>query len=419
MSLVTIRSGDDQGGNSFAPPENFVELVRDAMLHLYDLAHLQTHPLLAVDTGIGVPVPARGGSLRQELVNAIEVLRPGPGVASTSRAWRAYRILQSRYIEGHDVAEVAEQVALSRAQYHRELSRSLQEVAMILWERWRLSDRWTTPADGTHLEDMASLDPARAEAERLLPEQNGGRIDPSDVLRGVLDLLRALCVRRGVALRVSCSEQLPPIRGERVALRHALLSILSRAIALSDGGTLEVMTMRRPGLVEIKITGQASSTHPDGLGLSDSRAFVAALKGELTYLPPPEQSGSWIVSLCFPTDACRTLVVVDNSPDFIRLVERFLVGCGWEIIGASDTDQAFALARQQHPQAILLDVVIPGRDGWDLLQELRSDTSTRNIPVIICSVLHEPDVAVSLGATGYLQKPIRQRQLVDALNPYG
>ena len=65
--------------------------------------------------------------------------------------------------------------------------------------------------------------------------------------------------------------------------------------------------------------------------------------------------------------------------------------------------------------AVLLDIILPGRDGWDLLQLMEANQATSRIPVIVCSVFSEPEIALSLGATGYLQKPIARRQLIDAL----
>jgi CheY-like chemotaxis protein len=108
--------------------------------------------------------------------------------------------------------------------------------------------------------------------------------------------------------------------------------------------------------------------------------------------------------------------VVDNNVDFIRLVERFLASYPWEVIAASSVERAHAQARAHHPAAILLDVVIPDRDGWDLLLALKTTPETRDIPVIICSVLNEPEVATSLGATAYLHKPISQQQLTALLS---
>src|SRR5581483_11937388 len=117
------------------PPEPFTDLVRDALLHLYDPAQLQSHPLVAVASGgeagsSGALTAAgahRSGAaglggrmLRQALLDAIDALQPGPGVAATSRPWRAYRILELRYLGVLDVADVIGRVALSKSQYHRE-----------------------------------------------------------------------------------------------------------------------------------------------------------------------------------------------------------------------------------------------------------------------------------------------------------
>jgi CheY-like chemotaxis protein len=110
------------------------------------------------------------------------------------------------------------------------------------------------------------------------------------------------------------------------------------------------------------------------------------------------------------------LLVVDNNPDFVRLVERYLAGYDWQVVGSGDVEQALALARRRRPWAILLDAVMPGRDGWELLLELKRDRTTREIPVVLCSVLEEPRLALSLGAAGYLHKPINQGQLVTALS---
>ena len=73
------------------------------------------------------------------------------------------------------------------------------------------------------------------------------------------------------------------------------------------------------------------------------------------------------------------------------------------------------LAREVLPAAITLDIMMPNQDGWEILQALKSDPATRSIPVIICSVLEDPELAHSLGAAAYLQKPISQAALLDVL----
>src|SRR6185437_4349092 len=114
--------------------------------------------------------------------------------------------------------------------------------------------------------------------------------------------------------------------------------------------------------------------------------------------PPPLADGRWQARFRFPAVREDVLMVVDNSADFIQLVARFVAHRGWQVIGVADVTQAALLARRQQPRAVLLDVVIPGRDGWDLLLDLKTTPETHAIPIIICSVLNEPSVAIALGA---------------------
>jgi CheY-like chemotaxis protein len=398
-------------------PEAFTDLVRDALLHLYDPAQLQSHPLLALAHGAASPGLASGGRvLRQALLDGIEALQPGQGVAATSRAWRAYRILELRYLEAMDVSEVIGRVALSKSQYHREHQRALHGVAAVLWERWGLAGRWAElPLAGSR--HLAAEALARSEAERLR-ESPPGRIDPLEVLQSALRVIEPLCVARGIEARLYVPAETPAIRGDRVALRQALLTILGHAAGEIAPGPLTVTAAIAPGRIVVTVSGlDGPGLGPARLGMVESAPFVEALGGTVSYQRAERAGGCWSIGLEFPAEEPPLLLVVDNNDDFRRLVERFLVGHPWTVVGAASVDAAYALACRQHPVAILLDVVIPGRDGWELLLELKQLPSTRDIPVIICSVLDEPAVAIALGAAAYLQKPIDQDRLLAALAP--
>ena len=80
-----------------------------------------------------------------------------------------------------------------------------------------------------------------------------------------------------------------------------------------------------------------------------------------------------------------------------------------------DPRQVFPLARQLHPDLILLDVMMPQVDGWEILQALQLDEELSEIPVIICSAWESSDLAKSLGAADFLKKPITQEQLLSAI----
>jgi CheY-like chemotaxis protein len=228
-------------------------------------------------------------------------------------------------------------------------------------------------------------------------------------------LLEPLCQQHGTALRLAAPEQLGRIPGDRIALRHALLAVLTHAIGRADRGGIDLRARAGAEQVRIEIAGRsARALRAEELGIPASRPFVLALHGELTHALPTG-AGAWRVELAFPTDARPLLLVVDNNPDFVALVQRYLAADPWEVVGASSTDQALALMRQRPPDAVLLDVVMPGRDGWDLLEELHASAGRPQPPVIVCSVLDEPEVAISLGARSYLQKPVDRGRLLAAL----
>jgi len=411
-------------------PEAFTDLVRDALLHLYDPAQLQAHPLVAVaasslqPAGAGATsagTPGTGGRLlRQALLDGIDALQPGPGVAATSRPWRAYRILELRYLEALDVADVIGRVALSKSQYHREHQRALHGVAATLWERWRLDGRWTAQSAGrsTRVGD----DLARLEADQLRPGAAGAdasQIDPAEGVESVSRVVEPLCAARGIELRLAVPEGAPPIVGDRVALRQALLTILGHAAATIEQGPLMVVASGEPGRMLFVVSGPGTlGLDAERLGMVESRPFVEALGGTASYRAAPLPEGRWSIALDFPAEEPPLLLVVDNNDDFRRLVERYLAGSAWRVVGAATVDEATSLARIRRPTAILSDVVIPGRDGWELLLELKQLDATRDIPVIICSVLDEPAVAISLGAAAYLQKPIDREQLLAVLTPF-
>lgn len=388
------------------PPESFVDLVRDALLNLYDLTALQTHPLLSLAGGA-----ARGRVLRQTVRDAVNALCPA-AVDGAWRARRSYRILELRYLEGQDVGSVMDQVALSKAQYHREHARALQAVAALLWEQWDLDGRWPLATE-------SGQDQMRQEAEHLVQRHGAGPIDVVDLVQGVIRVLTPLCVAHGTELRLIQPMAVPAIVGERVGLRQALVSLLAPAITASETGTVTLRLFQEAGQVVIEGRGRAADVAAlvGRPGLADGLPFITAQRGALAYHPPSPSDAAWIIRLHFPASERPTLLVVDDNTDFIRLIDRTLIAHGWHVVGVEEAGGACLRAAQLQPQAILLDVVLPDRDGWEVLMTLKAQPSTRAIPVIVCSVLNEPEVAQSLGGAGYIHKPIDERALVDALIP--
>jgi CheY-like chemotaxis protein len=116
-----------------------------------------------------------------------------------------------------------------------------------------------------------------------------------------------------------------------------------------------------------------------------------------------------------PVDG-KVLLAIEDNEGIVRVFQGYLATYGYVVMGATSGDEALRLAREVSPIAITLDIMMPTQDGWEILQVLKSDPATRSIPVIICSVLEDPQLARSLGAVAYLQKPISQADLLDVLS---
>lgn len=405
----TRPRADGEGGDGEAALGSLDLLVRDALQRLYDPAALHAHPLAAL-LGIADPSsPVRSRRLRQALLDAIAALYPGPSVDTTSRAWRTYRLLELRYLEDQQAAAVMAHLALGKTQYHREHHRALRAVAAVLRERHGA----TEPAAPAILAAGELEESAVAEAARGLSPADDASVDPLTVVADIERLLQPLFARRGVVVRRELPSALPAVRGDRITLRHALLAVLSRAAPLA-GGVLLLGASAEGETVRVRIAGRAAAPPPpEQLGVAASRPFVQALGGHIEATLDP--AGDWRVDLVLRAAADQLLLVVDNSEEFITLVRRYLADTGWRVLGAATADAAFRLAVSAGPRAVLLDLVMPDQDGWDLLLSLRANAAASRLPVIICSVLDEPDVALALGAQACLQKPIDQQRLLATL----
>jgi CheY-like chemotaxis protein len=109
-------------------------------------------------------------------------------------------------------------------------------------------------------------------------------------------------------------------------------------------------------------------------------------------------------------------LTIDDDPQVIGLYERYLQPQGYHVNPLTDPSRAVEVAKQVKPFAITLDIMMPGIDGWNVLDALKSDSETRNIPVIICSIVEDVEKGFNLGASDYLVKPILEEDLVNSLD---
>ena len=125
--------------------------------------------------------------------------------------------------------------------------------------------------------------------------------------------------------------------------------------------------------------------------------------------------GGTEIVFALPRASQARILVIDDNAAIHQLFERYLAPHHYEVIHAYSGQEALELAVEKKPAAITLDVMMPNVDGWQVLRGLAGDPNTAGIPVVICSVLKEPELAFSLGARAYLKKPVDRLELVATL----
>jgi len=391
----------------------FTELVRDGLEHMHSRPRLAAHPLAAALGPEGHPLADE--QLRRLLLDAIEALRP-VGSSRHDAEWRQHRQLVLRYAEGMSRDQAARAIGVSTRQASRDHERAVEALASLLRVRGRddeLLVRGNAALGGDVVEEASKL----AAAEE-------GATDLAATVQGVLATLRNLAAARRVSLSTAVDDPLPAVAVGRTLLRQALLHLLMHATRHAPGGRLLLTASDTARGVVVKIrparyapermeqaaAAEATSEAPSLLGAA--RQLIEAQGGLLEVAGPPE--GEEIV-LVLPPVPLRAVLVVDDSPDVGSLFQRYLRGEPYRVVQATSGEGARRLAAELQPEVIVLDVMLPSQDGWEILQRLRDDPVTRFIPVVVCSVLPERELAVSLGVAEFLAKPVTRSTLLATL----
>ncbi len=394
----------------------FVRQVGDLYAHLYDLVYLRTHRLAdLLLSEAAAPGVEKGWRLHDLLLSVIQQLDPGPHAPLYSREWRRHRLMLSRFQNGQDPGAVMHEIAVSKRQYYREQEAALEAVAELLWEQYKRREPAPPPAEARP--EPNPIGSLRLEAARLA--QAGRYTQPAEVIRSALAVLEERLRQRHLAVDLLLPEVQLRVRADKSPLRQLLLALIGYFVERAEHARLRVLTAASAGVLTVTVSidpPAALRSATPGEVVERLAAFeeMADLAGaRLTVF---EGEGGVIgFGVGLPLEAQRAVLVVDDNEDVLELCRRYLAPHGYDVITATSAEEGIELAAQLQPFAITLDLMLPGQDGWDALQALLNRPETQRIPVIICSVLKQRELALALGATAFLEKPVTEQGLLSAL----
>jgi signal transduction histidine kinase/ActR/RegA family two-component response regulator/HAMP domain-containing protein len=308
-------------------------------------------------------------------------------------------------------------------------------------------------SNGQHLLGLINdiLDISRIEAGKI--ELVFEPLDLQHIFDGVMSTAVALVKDKPIKLEQEVAPDLPTIRADGTRLRQVILNLLSNAAKFTEEGqiTLRAWADEEQITISVKDTGigvppehqttifeeflqvDASTTRRTGgagLGLSISRHLVELHGGRIWVESEAGVGSTFTFTLPISRmeqaeepeladlsiDPNRKLILaVEDDDGAIAIYKRYLEKQGYQVVGLNQGRQTVRWALELSPHAIILDVLLPDKDGWAVLEELKGSREIHQIPVIICTVVDDEARGLSLGAADYLVKPILEEDLLQSL----
>jgi len=268
-------------------------------------------------------------------------------------------------------------------------------------------------------------------------------------------------LQAGVKLATTSEPDLPLISSDQEKIKQIVLNLLSNAAKFTEQGSISVRIHQEQDSFRIAVTDTGIGIPDDsldrvfeefqqadssttrkyggtGLGLSISRHLARLLGGDLTVessfgsgstftltlpavhkeMAPVTSPVIGATSLTLDTGVKQgqaLILAIDDDPDAVYLLQENLADSGYRVVGLNDSREAVKMAAELEPMAITLDIVMPGKDGWQVLHDLKLDQRTSDIPVILVTIVDKKALGYKLGAADYLVKPLDRDALLSAL----
>lgn len=388
----------------------------DALTHLYDPDYepsQRLYTLTGCHSGEGsIPV-------QSVVLQALELLKPAPDVPAGARARQIYDVMLHRYALKVTQEEAAETLGMSVRSLHRAQREGVHMLARVLWEHAQAtSGRFPPP--GTPGSESPQSGAAQAadwhsqvqEELALLHRTAPGAAAPvEETISEVLELADIIASVHGVELQLGFVQPGLVTRTHPAVLRQVLITAIAR-LAQYVRGPVTIYAGLEDGQAKITLTGALSRDHPI---LSDEPVpdILIPEGGTEEWHVEEDNIFLWIRS---PVGDQSKVLVVDDNPDVVHFYRRCTVGTSYRIIHAPGDREIISTIQAASPDVIVLDIMLPDVDGWKLLMQLHEHPDTGRIPIIVCSVVRERELALALGAVDFLPKPVPPQRFAEALD---
>jgi signal transduction histidine kinase/DNA-binding response OmpR family regulator len=312
---------------------------------------------------------------------------------------------------------------------------------------------------GRHLLALLNdiLDLSKVEAGRM--ELELAPVAVADVVEHGVTMLRERAASKGISLEHEVDADVGVVLADELRLKQVLLNLLTNAVKFTPDGGAVTVRARAAGdefHVEVADTGigipeadrerifeafnqgdrrARSSAEGTGLGLTLTKRIVE-LHGGRMWLRASEPGPGSTFGFALPVGRrvepvsrpvfdsagavgdeadAPVVVVIEDDRHSLDLLTVYLNSAGFSVAAARDGEEGLALARRTRPVAVVLDILLPKLDGWELLTRLKADPANAALPVIVTSMLDERGRGFALGAAEYLVKPVARDDLLAAL----
>jgi PAS domain S-box-containing protein len=322
-------------------------------------------------------------------------------------------------------------------------------------------------AAGKHLLGLINdvLDISKIEAGRM--DLYTETFDVGGLVRDVVSTIIPLVKNKSNKLNLDCDEELGNMHADLTKVRQMLFNLLSNAAKFTENGEIHLRVHRKrdeePDWLIFSVTDQgigmtseqlkilfqpftqadASTTRKyggTGLGLAITQRFAEMMGGSVTVDSEYGKGSTFTIRMpayVLQKDKAKTLeggvvdkkapaaahpnnvvLVIDDEEIVRELLQNYIGKLGYRVVLAESGPEGIKLARELKPQAITLDVMMPGMDGWMVLSELKHDPELAAIPVVMVSLVEDKSIGYSLGASEYLPKPVNRNHLAAVLSKY-